>query len=139
METVVKSILATLEKNGFPEKKVTLPFQAIFKACKKHDTTLSNVLNHLKTSDILHETIGDRILFYHKTLSPSKKKEDAADPGLGADSGISEEAYAEAMEKLKQMDPQEVERMKKQVMDMSPEEQAELMKKAQELFQKEKK
>ena len=138
METVVKSILANLEKNGFPEKKVTLPFQAIFKSCKKHDTTLSNVLNHLKTSDILHEKIGDRILFYHKTLSPSKKKE-TVDPGLGADTGISEEAYAEAMEKLKQMDPQEVERIKKQVMDMSPEEQAELMKKAQEMFQKEKK
>jgi hypothetical protein len=138
METVVKSILTTLEKNGFPGKKVTLPFQAIFKSCKKHDTTLSNVLNHLKTSDILNETVGDRILFYHKTLSPLKKKE-TVDPDLGAASGISEEAYAEAMEKLKQMDPQEVERMKKQVMDMSPEEQAEMLKKAQEMFQKEKK
>ncbi len=136
METVVKSILATLEKNGFPEKKVTLPFQAIFKSCKNHDTTLSNVLNHLKTSDILHETIGDRILFYHKTLSPSKTKEAT---GPGTDPGISEEAYTEAMEKLKQMDPQEVERIKKQVMDMSPDEQADLMKKAQEMFQKEKK
>jgi len=133
METVVKSILSALEKNGFPEKKVALPFQAIFQSCKKHETTLSNVLNHLKTSDILNETIGDRILFYHKTLSPPKKAEEEA--GV---SGISAEAYADAMEKLKQMDPKEVERMQEQVMNMSPEEQAELMKKAQEMFQKEK-
>jgi chorismate mutase len=137
METVIKSILAALEKNGFPEKKVSLPFQAIFKSCKNHDTTLSNVLNHLKTSDILHETTGDRILFYHKTLSPSKKE--AAGPDPDKESGTAEKAYAEAMEKLQQMDPQEVERLKKQVMDMSPEEQAELMKKAQSMFQKEKK
>ena len=137
METVIKSILSALEKNGFPEKKVTLPFQAIFKSCKKHETTLSNVLNHLKTSDILHETIGDRILFYHETLSPAKKEE--KEEGERTDFGISEKAYAEAMEKLKEMDPKEVERIKEQVMNMSPEERADMMKKAQEMFQKEKK
>lgn len=138
METVVNSILSALEKNGFPEKKVTLPFQAIFKSCKKHETTLSTVLGHLETSDVLHEMVRDRILFYHRTLSPAKKEAQESETP-GPDPKISEEVYEEAMAKLKNMDPEEIERMKEQVMNLSPEEQADLMKRAQEMFKKEKK
>ncbi|MFH2133522.1 MAG: hypothetical protein ABIK68_24350 [bacterium] len=135
METVVKSILAALEKNGFPEKKVTLPFQAIFKSCKAHETTLASVLNHLQTTDVLHEMVGDRILFFHRTLSPAATAP-RAEPSPVTGPEIPEELYAEAMEKLKAMDPEEVERIKAQVLSLSPEEQADLMKRAAEIFQK---
>ncbi len=138
METVVNSILAALEKNGFPEKKVRLPFQPIFKSCKNHGTTLSKVLNELKSADILHEMDADRILFFHKTQSPPKK-ENTSDTSQGADHEIPEEVYAEAMEKIKSMDPAEVERIKEQVMNMSPEERDDMMKQAQQMFQEKKK
>lgn len=137
METVISSIQSALEKNGFPEKKVRLPFQPIFRSCKNHGTTLSTVLNELKSSDILHEMDEDRILFYHKSQSPLKK-EAPKNTTPGSEHGIPDDLYAKAMEKIKNMDPKEVERIKEQVMNMSPDEQAEMMKQAQEMFKNQK-
>jgi len=138
METVVKSILAALETNGFPEKKVRLPFQAIFKSCKSHDTTVSAVMKALETSEVIHEMDGDRILFYHRTLSPPSKHK-ATENTQAGNREIPDDIYTEAMDQIKNMDPKEVERIKEQVMKMSPEEQAEMMKKAQQMFKKDKK
>ena len=138
MEAVAKSIIAALEKNGFPEKKVRLPFQPVFKSCKSHGTTLSAVLNELKSIDILHEMDADRILFFHKTKSPLKK-ETSQGPSQSADNGIPDDLYAEAMEKIKDMDPAEVERIKEQVMNMTPEERDEMLKQAKAMFENSKK
>lgn len=137
MEKVISSIKAALEKNGFPDKRVRLPFQPVFKTCKNHGTTLSAVLNELKEQDIRHEMDNDRILFYHKDQPPLKKPEPASQDE-GASGGIPDDVYAEAMEKIKSMDPAEVERIKEQVMNMSPEERDNLMKQAQDMFQKKK-
>lgn len=135
METVVKHILSALQRNGFPEKRVRLPFQPIFKSCKNQGTTLSAVLNELKSTDILHEIDNDRILFFHKT-NPPLQKENTGSSTPSSDQEIPEELYAEAMEKIKNMDPKEVERIREQVMNMSPEERDNMMKQANELFQK---
>jgi len=134
METVIDKIRATLAQNGFPEKMVRLPFQPIFKACKSHGTTLSAVLNELKLIDILSEIDADRILFFHRSQSP-RRTEKAEGASQRPAEGISEELYAEAMEKLKSMDPAELERIKARVMAMSDKERADLLNQAKRIFQ----
>lgn len=126
MEIVINSILNSIEKNGYPDKKVSLPFKPIFQSCKKHSVSMSSVLNALDAKGVCHEMKDDRILFYDKNYQPKSAPEESPK--------IPEGLYKAAMDRLKGMDPEEVEKMKKKVMDMSPEEQQELLKKAKDLF-----
>ncbi|MCP4749319.1 MAG: hypothetical protein GY866_00355 [Proteobacteria bacterium] len=130
MATIEENIHRSISKNGFPEKKVSLPFKAIFDACKRKGTTLSAVLKNLEKQEILNRMVGDKILFYSQAFEKEKTEETPHD--------IPDELYAEAMKKMKEMDPAEIEEIKKKVMDMSPEDQKDLMNKAEELFKQRK-
>jgi len=131
MASVEESIINSIQKNGYPRKKVSLPFQPIFQACKNHDTSLSKVLKNLEEKDVLNQIIDDRIIFFDRSQADNQSKQD--DPY-----DIPEDLLKEATERLKNMDPAEVEKMKKKVMEMSPEERENMMKQAKELFGKKK-
>lgn len=130
MATIEESIINSITKNGFPEKKVSLPFQAIFKACKNSDVSLSAVLKNLEKQQIYNEKSGDKILFFDQQ---TPKKTPDFDPGE-----IPEGLYKEAMDKVKNMDPTELEEMKKRIMSMSSTEQQDMLKKAKDLFKQKK-
>ena len=68
----------------------------------------------------------DKIIFYDRHFASQQPGPDPYD--------IPEDLLKEASERLKNMDPAEVERMKKKVMEMSPEERENMLKQAQELF-----
>lgn len=126
MESVIKSILHSIQKNGYPGKRVALPFKPIFDACKQRDVSLTSVLKKLEEQEVCHDMKDDRILFYARDYQPKSAGQNPH--------GIPDDLYKAAMDKLKGMDPEEVEKMKKKVMEMSPEEQQELLKKAKDLF-----
>jgi hypothetical protein len=127
MNKVEESILNSIKKNGYPEKKVNLPFQAIFNACKKNDVKLSDVLNSLKEQGVMSDIGNEKILFY------SDVKASDSDQGFDfTDSTM----FKAAMEKMKGMDPNELDALKQKVMDMSPEERADLMEQAKGFFNK---
>ncbi len=134
MATVEENILHSLSKNGFPEKRVSLPFQAVFKACKQADTNLSAVLNKLEQQEILNSVEGDRILFFTKETAKT-----AEEPKQWEGVDFSNEMVKEAMEKISKLDPEELEKMKQQVAGMSDAEKNEMMKRAKEMFNKPKK
>ena len=67
--SVEKSILNSIEKNGFPEKMVNLPFQAIFNTCKKNGVKLSAVLKNLEKQEVFNEIGTDKILFCREKLA----------------------------------------------------------------------
>ncbi len=134
MATVEDNILHSLKKNGFPDKRVSLPFQAIFKACKKENITLSDILTQLEKKDILNSVEGDKIIFFTKE---TEKKPEEAKPWEGID--FNNEMVKEAMEKLGEMDPSELEKIKQQVNGMTDAEKNEMFKRAKEMFNKTKK
>lgn len=129
MATVEENIIHSISKNGYPEKSVSLPFQPVFKAAKNSDTTISEVLKNLEQQGIKSKIEGDKILFFNESY-----KEKEQEPESKFD--FSNDMLKQAMDKIKDMDPQEVEKIKKQVMDMSPEEQERLMKQAKDYFSK---
>lgn len=131
MAKVEESILRSISKHGFPEKKVSLPFQDIFKSCKKNNTSLSTVLKNLADQQVYNEKTGDRILFFSQEQAANK-------PQMNSN-GIPEELYEEAMNKIKSMNPKDVEEIRKNVMNMSPEEKENMLKQAKELFGQKKK
>ncbi len=127
MASVEDSILHSIRKNGYPGKKVSLPFQAVFQSCKSKGIPLATVLKNLEKHEIQNEIVGDRILFHSKDCSKAEaKKSNPFD--------IPDGLFSEAMKKIDGMDPAEVEQIKKQVMEMSPEDRNDLLNKAQELF-----
>jgi len=126
MATIEESIINSITKNGFPEKTVSLPFQAIFKTCKNQDISLSAVLKNLEGQEIFNEKSGDRILFYDKKPAPKKSDFNPGD--------MPDDLYKDAMEKMQNMDPGKLEEMKKRIMSMSPKEQQEMLKKAKDMF-----
>ena len=132
MATIEENILYSIKKNGFPEKKVSLPFQAVFKVCKENGQSISEVLKSLESQEVNSRIQGDKILFFSGSETEEPKQ-------AGKEEfQFSDEMMAEAMEKLNQFDPNELERMKQQVMGMSPEERENLLKQAQDMFAKRK-
>ena len=127
MNRVEESILNSIRKNGFPSKRVALPFQAVFSACKKNGVKLSDVLNSLKEKKVSSEIGNERIVFY----AAGEEKTEGSNSN-GRDRGF----LKAAMDKMKGMDPNELNEIKKKVMNMSPEERADLMRKAKDFFKK---
>ena len=58
-----ESIKHSINKNGFPEKVVRLPFKPVYDACKKHGTNLSDVLDNLQEQQIFGKIIGNHVEF----------------------------------------------------------------------------
>ena len=61
--SVEASIKHSLEKNGFPDKAVKLPFKPVYDSCKKHGTALAEVLESLKGENIVGSLEGQHIVF----------------------------------------------------------------------------
>lgn len=58
-----ESIKHSIRKNGFPEKIVRLPFKPVYDACKKHGTSLSDVLDKLQDEQIFGKIVGNHVEF----------------------------------------------------------------------------
>ncbi len=58
-----ESIKHSIRKNGFPEKIVRLPFKPVYDACKKHGTSLSDVLDKLQDEQIFGKITGNHLEF----------------------------------------------------------------------------
>lgn len=74
MATVEEKILNTIIKNGFPRKRVSLPYQSIYNLCKNNNTYLFDVLKNLDKKSIGYIEKENRILFFEK----KPQKEDSS-------------------------------------------------------------
>lgn len=129
MASVEESIIHSINKNGYPDKRVSLPFQPIFKACKANDTTLSDVLKELEEQGIKNSIEGDKIVFFSSTFEPKSQ-------GETKEFDFSNQMVQEAMKKIREMDPGELDKLKQQVEGLSEEEKKDLMEKAKDLYSK---
>jgi hypothetical protein len=63
LSAVESSIKHCIEKSGFPEKTVRLPFKSIHESCKTNNITLKEVLTNLIQHKIIGTVQGDFIEF----------------------------------------------------------------------------
>lgn len=56
-------IKSTLEKNGFPEKKVSLPLAKVQSAAEGKGLDLDMILSRLKMGNVYSEISGEKLLF----------------------------------------------------------------------------
>jgi hypothetical protein len=110
-------ILNNLEQNGFPDKKVSLPLEKMYEVAEKKSANLNTILEELSNEGTLHEKTNDKIIF-------SQAK---------SDSPLNEDMMAQAQEMMGNMSEEEIQNIQNMVKGMSPEQQQEMMKKAQDM------
>ena len=128
---VADNIRHSITKSGFPEKVVRLPFKPVYDSCKKNDTALADVLEHLKTENILGAMEGDYIVF----RSPEKAADavQAKKVTSQEDSGTEDSSWwsklsglgdlsSMAKEAMEKMTPEQLAEVKERVANMSDEE-----------------
>lgn len=127
-----ESIKHSINKNGFPEKVVRLPFKPVYDACKKHGTNLSDVLDNLQEQQIFGKIIGNHVEFRSrekidfKAPNPSSAKDDFSwVKGAAGNMAGFQDAAKEAMGK---MTPEQMQEIRKSVESMSDEEKMNIMK-----------
>ncbi len=135
LNPVVDSIRHSITKSGFPGKVVRLPFKPVYDSCKKNDVALADVLEQLKTENILGSMEGDYIVFRSPEkaaeaaqLKKETSKDDSDDsswwsklPGIGDLPAMAKEAMAK-------MTPEQLAEVKKRVENMSDEEKQNILK-----------
>jgi hypothetical protein len=134
---VADSIKHSISKNGFPGKVVRLPFKPVYDSCKKNDIALADVLDHLKTENVLGSMEGDYIVFRspEKAAEAVQAKEAAPQEGSGADDsswwsklpGMGD-LPAMAKEAMAKMTPEQMAEIKNRVANMSDEEKQNILK-----------
>jgi len=126
-----ESIKHSINKNGFPEKIVRLPFKPVYDACKKHGTNLSDVLDSLQDQQIFGKIIGNHVEFRSREKIDFKAPDSSSENDFSWVKGAAgnmkgfQEAAKEAMGK---MTPEQMQEIRKSVESMSDEEKQNIMK-----------
>jgi len=121
-EPFIDNLLRILEKNGYPEKRVALPLERLYEAAYEKQLNFNKALEILLSRGVDHEKTAQKILFFPQASAPS---DDAASPkDFSA-------MMAQAMEMLNKLTPEQRSELEKMVMNMSDEEKAQMMQKAQ--------
>lgn len=148
--TVDDSIRKSIQKFGFPEKVVRLPFKPVFESCKKHGCGLAEVLERLEQEKIFGDIEGNYIVFrsVEKQTEHVAKPAPAEDPGLDPNlmsalggmpdlSGIGDVqgAMKNAMDK---MTPEQMKEIQGQISNMSDADKKNILKVVSELMNRNK-
>ena len=126
-----ESIKHSINKNGFPEKIVRLPFKPVYDACKKHGTNLSDVLDNLQEQQIFGKIIGNHVEFRSREKIDLKSPDPSSDDDFSWVKGAAgnmkgfQDAAKEAMGK---MTPDQMQEIRKSIESMSDEEKMNIMK-----------
>ena len=147
-EFIVK-IIDTLNKNGFPEKKVSLPLEKLYESAHAKGINFNRILEFLsEKEDIHHEKEGDRIIFSKGAPQPATGFMPGMDAFKNMDMGMlmqqaqemmkqmSPEQIAEAQNMVKNMSPDQVSKFQDMFSNMSPEQIRDLKEKADKFIKK---
>jgi len=139
LSAVENSIKHCIEKNGFPEKSVRLPFKSIHESCKNHNTPLKEVLANLIQHKIFGTIQGDFIEF--RASDNLKEKPNASNqennsskatmPNMG-------DLKEMAQSYMSKMTPDQIKELEKTVSNMSEEERGNILKNFSQQFFKNK-
>ena len=139
LSAVENSIKHCIEKNGFPEKSVRLPFKSIHESCKNHSTPLKEVLANLIQYKIFGTIQGDFIEF--RASDNLKEKPNASNqennsskvttPNMG-------DLKEMAQSYMSKMTPDQIKELGKTVSNMSEEERKNILKNFPQQFFKNK-
>ncbi len=117
-DSFLDNIIQSLEKNGYPGKRVALPLERMYEVAHGKGLNFNKALTYLDERGIAHEKSAERLIFFPKTT--------AKQPSML-------EMMAEAQKAMAAMTPEQRDELMKMYQNMTAEQKAEITKKAQEL------
>ena len=127
-----ESIKHSIRKNGFPEKIVRLPFKPVYDACKKHGTSLSDVLDKLQGEQIFGKITGNYLEFRSREKIDLKAPDDnapASDEFSWIKGAANLKGFQEAAKNaMGEMTPEKLAEARKMIDGMSDEEKMNMLK-----------
>lgn len=138
----IVNIMQTLDKNGFPNNKVSLPLVKMYEKASAKGLNFNKVLEFLKEKGIDHTKTTEKIIFFPRQAQQEEQPENTAGNPFQAFQGLDlsqlqnmnlAELMSTASELIKNMNPEQLAAIQAMYTDMSEEQKQELMKKAKEL------
>jgi len=136
---IERSIKHCIEKNGFPEKSVRLPFKSIHESCKNHSIALKEVLANLTQHKIIGTIQGDFIEF--RASNKLKEKPHAPKQTSGSSKTTipnMNDLNEMAQSCISKMTPDQMKELQNTVLNMSEEERENILKNLSQKFFKNK-
>ena len=125
-----ESIKHSIIKNGFPEKIVRLPFKPVYDACKKHGSSLADVLDKLQDEQVFGKIVGNHVEFRSREKidfkAPEEKPSDEFSWVKGANN--MEGFQNAAKDAMGKMNPEQMAEARKMIEDMSDQEKMDILK-----------
>lgn len=116
-------ILKNLNLNGYPEKSVSLPLEKLYEVADKKGENLNTILEELSTEGTTHTKTADKIVF----AKVAPVQESSFNP---ADMNLDGDMMKKVQEMMSSMKPEDLQKIKDQVTNMSEDEKSDLMQKA---------
>ena len=139
LSAVENSIKHCIEKNGFPEKSVRLPFKSIHESCKNHSTPLKEVLANLIQYKIFGTIQGDFIEFRARdNLKEKPNTSNQENNPSKVTTPNMEDLKEMAQSYMSKMTPDQIKELGKTVSNMSEEERGNILKNFSQQFFKNK-
>ncbi|MCO4756150.1 MAG: hypothetical protein KC478_16835 [Bacteriovoracaceae bacterium] len=122
MQDFIDKIVKTLNTNGFPDKKVSLPTEKMYEAADNRGLSFNKVMDQMKNDLQIESEIGPEKIIFTKV----EPVQDFSQMG-------SDDMMKKAQEMMASMDPAELKKAQEALMNMSDDEREELMKKGREM------
>jgi hypothetical protein len=135
-----ESIKHSIRKNGFPKKIVRLPFKPVYDACKRHGSSLTDVLDKLQGEQIFGKIVGNHVEFRSREKIDFKAPEKKTTNEFSWVKGASnmEGFQNAAKDAMKKMNPEQMAEARKMIEDMSDQEKMDILKMFTQRFDSEK-
>ena len=121
MQDFIQLILKNLKANGYPDKKVGLPIEAMYEKADNRCLNINQVLEVMKNEHQVGAEIEiERVVFF------SLEQNNSSQPNQ-------EDMLRQAQDAMASMSPEQLQQMQQMFMNMSEDEKAEIMRKGKEM------
>lgn len=130
---LVENVLATLTKNGYPDKLVALPLDRMYEVAHTKGLNFNKVLSSLAAQGVAHTKESNRIIFSRANMNASSEASENSFGNFDIDSipqGKMKDLMEQAAKMMGNMSAEEMEKVMSLYQNMSAEEREELAKKA---------
>lgn len=118
MNEFIQHILNTLNTNGFPGKRVSLPTDKMFEVADSKGFSFNDVLQKLQTDHNIESKIGPEKIVFTPAAPKLMNKDDM---------------MKQAQEMMAKMDPEELRKIQEMFNNMTPEQKEEVLKKGKDM------
>lgn len=119
LEIFVANITHTLQKNGYPTKRVALPLDRMYEVAHDKGLNFNKALELLQTQGVEHEKTTEKVVFFPKAAVE-------ATPDFAA-------MASQAQEMMQNMSPEQLKAIQDMVANMTDDQKLEMMKQAKDM------